>query len=111
MSQRIRQLEDALAVATNQHTTSGTHPLLADDLLAIKFGPESKMNGALSTESHEDEDEADHSVFTPGSLLRCRDGGIKYFGPSGGSGESVSRCIMIHTTQVEIKKPCYWCVR
>lgn len=111
MSQRIRQLEDALAVATDQHTASGTHPLLVDDLLTIKFGPELKMNGTPYTESHEDEDEADHSVFTPGSLLKCRDGGIRYFGPSGGSGESVSSYIMIRTAQVEIKKPYYWCVR
>jgi len=86
MSQRIRQLEDALAIATNQHTASGIHPLLSDDLLTIKFGPETRTDGGLSTDSHEDEAEADHSLSTPGSLFRCPDGSTKYFGPSGGSG-------------------------
>ena len=89
MSQRMRQLEDALAISTNQHTASGIHPLLSDDLLTIKFGPESRTNGELSTDSCEDEPEADHSLSTPGSLFRCPDGSTKYFGPSGGSGETL----------------------
>jgi len=87
MSQRIRQLEDALATAANKHTASGIHPLLSDDLLTIKFGPESGMNGELSTDSHEDEPETHHNLSTPGSLFKCPDGGAKYFGPSGGSGK------------------------
>lgn len=87
MSQRIRQLEDALATAANQHTASGIHPLLSDDLLTIKFGPGSGMNGELSTDSHEDEPETDHNLSTPGSLFKHPDGGTEYFGPSGGSGE------------------------
>lgn len=87
MSQRIRQLEEALTTATNQHTASGTHPLLSDDLLAIKFGPESRTNGDLSTDSHEDESETDRCLSAPGSFFRCPDGSTKYFGPSGGSGE------------------------
>lgn len=86
MSQRIRQLEDALAIAANHHTMSGMHPLLSDDLLTIKFGPESGTSGELSTDSHEDEDGTDHSLSTPGSFIRCPDGSTKYFGPSGGSG-------------------------
>ena len=93
MSQRIRQLEDALATAANQHTASGIHPLLSDDLLTIKFGPESGMNGDFSTDSHEDEYETDHNLSTPGSLFKYSDGGTKYFGPSGGSGKHcVSPC-------------------
>lgn len=93
MSQRIRQLEDALAIATNQHTASGIHPLLSDDLLTIKFGPESRTNGEQSTDSHEDESDTDHSLSTPGSLFRSPDGSTKYFGPSGGSG---GHCILLH---------------
>lgn len=89
MSQRIRQLEDALATTTNQHTASGAHPLLSDDLLTIKFGPESRTNRDLSTDSHENGSETDRSLYTPGSLFRCHDGGTKYFGPSGGAGESL----------------------
>lgn len=91
MSQRIRQLEDALAIATNHHTASGIHPLLSDDLLTIKFGPESRTNGEQSTDSHEDESDTDHSLSTPGSLFRSPDGSTRYFGPSGGSGE---HCIL-----------------
>ena len=111
MSQRIRQLEDALAIATNQHTASGIHPLLSDDLLTIKFGPESRTSGELSTDSHEDESEADHSLSTPGSLFRCHDGSTKYFGPSGGSGKPY---LLLHSnpfTYAEIKKPYCWYAR
>ena len=86
MSQRIRQLEDALAIAATKHTVSGIHPLLSDDLLTIKFGPESRMNAEPSTDSQEEDTETDHSLSTPGSFFRCPDGSTKYFGPSGGSG-------------------------
>ena len=40
MSERIRQLEDALHVATYRES-GGRHPLLSDDLLAIKHGIDS----------------------------------------------------------------------
>jgi len=111
MSQRIRQLEDALAIATNQHTASGNHPLLSNDLLTIKFGPESATNGELSTDSHEDESETDHSLWTPGSLFTCHDGSTKYFGPSGGSGEHyiLSRSNLF--SYVRIKKLYCWYAR
>ena len=39
MSQRIRQLEDALQIEYT-HRSTGTHPLLAEDLLMIKAGPD-----------------------------------------------------------------------
>jgi len=111
MSQRIRQLEEALATAADQHTASGIHPLLSDDLLTIKFGPESGMNGEFSTDSHEDEPETDHNLSTPGSLFKYPDGGTKYFGPSGGSGEHcVPPCFYQYCLRrnVEIKKSCCW---
>lgn len=87
MSQRIRQLEDALEIATNQDMAWGIHPLLSDNLLAIKFGPKSRTNRELSTDPYEDGSETDHSLSTPGSLSRGHDGNETYFGPSGGSGE------------------------
>lgn len=87
MSQRIRRLEDALETATNQDTAWGTHPLLSDDLLAIKFGPGSRTNRELSMDPHEDGSETDRSLSTPGSLFRGHDGSTTYSGPSGGSGE------------------------
>ena len=85
MSQRIRQLEDALAIAADKYTTPGIHPLLSDDSPTIKFGPES---GVLSTDSHEGDSGTDHGLFTPGSLFKYPDGSTTYFGPSGGSGEN-----------------------
>ena len=39
MGQRIRQLEDALAIFQSGVSTE-THPLLREELLPIKFGPE-----------------------------------------------------------------------
>ena len=37
MSQRIRQLEDALKISHASHS-EGPHPLLSDDLLTVKAG-------------------------------------------------------------------------
>ncbi|KIY46632.1 hypothetical protein FISHEDRAFT_75449 [Fistulina hepatica ATCC 64428] len=42
MGQRIRQLEDALAIFQSS-VSNDPHPLLRDDLLRIKFGPEPGM--------------------------------------------------------------------
>jgi hypothetical protein len=45
MGQRIRQLEDALAIFQSSVSTE-PHPLLQDDLLGVKFGPEVRTSGA-----------------------------------------------------------------
>lgn len=57
MSQRIRQLEDALAILQSGVSTT-IHPLLEEDLLAIKLGPELRP----PIESEAPEEQADNSL-------------------------------------------------
>lgn len=88
MSQRIRQLEDALAITTNH--SEPNHPLLADELLSIKFGPETREDSML-TESDEPQEE-DHQhpedlLQAMGTLGADSQGELRYFGASGGSSE------------------------
>jgi hypothetical protein len=86
MSQRIRQLEDALAITTNH--SDPNHPLLADHLLSIKFGPETR-EGSASQEGddvHEDESTEGSAVQPMGTFALNTRGETKYFGPSGGAG-------------------------
>ena len=76
MSQRIRQLEDALSVASNPDTRGDRHPLLRDELLAVKFGSDPQT-------ANEDTDDQ----FTPsfGTLAVTDSGGSSYFGVSAGA--------------------------
>ncbi|KDQ57026.1 hypothetical protein JAAARDRAFT_157067 [Jaapia argillacea MUCL 33604] len=80
MSQRIRQLEDALAVL-QASVSSDRHPLLSDSLLGIKFWPE--------REEQRDErggpDEAAEAIDAFGTLTVSDSGEVKYFGRSAGS--------------------------
>lgn len=55
MSQRIRQLEDALEIS-HSSTTSNSHPLLREELLAIKRGV--GPSPAAVSESEADNDNA-----------------------------------------------------
>lgn len=82
MGERIRQLEDALAILqTNSH--GGPHPLLREELLAMKYGLESKDKDCEeeSPGPKEDEDLAD--AF--GTLMISNDGTARFFGMTGGS--------------------------
>lgn len=80
MTQRIRQLEDALAFL-QASMSSGTHPLLQDDLLSIKFGPETRQ--AEDVQSSDDSLNGTMDAF--GTLAIGDSGETKYFGSSGGS--------------------------
>lgn len=85
MSQRIRQLEDALAITTTH--SDPNHPLLADHLLSIKFGPETGEGSASYDEDmHEDDTNEGSSIQSMGTFALSTRGEMKYFGPSGGSG-------------------------
>ncbi|KAF9226456.1 hypothetical protein BS17DRAFT_748181 [Gyrodon lividus] len=80
MGQRIRSLEDALAIL--QATVSNdVHPLLADELMAIKYGLEAGKSGPR--ESSRDQ----HAVpiDTLGTLTITERGDSHYFGRSAGS--------------------------
>jgi hypothetical protein len=82
MSNRIRQLEDALAIL--QVTVSDKpHPLLTEDLLKMKFGSE-----AINPKDPDDSDEdgyAAGAIDALGTLTLEDSGELRYFGRSAGS--------------------------
>lgn len=81
MGQRIRQLEDALAIF--QSGVSGeTHPLLQDEFLTIKFGPD---KGQIPEREAPIRDNSIDSIDALGTLTIGDHGQIKYFGRSAGS--------------------------
>ncbi|KZP33618.1 hypothetical protein FIBSPDRAFT_916075 [Athelia psychrophila] len=80
MGQRIRQLEDALALLQSS-ISSEKHALLRDDLLSIKFLPE--IHQAEEIQSSEDALADTMDAF--GTLAIGDSGESKYFGRSGGS--------------------------
>lgn len=84
MSQRIRQLEDALSVACDSDAQGDRHPLLQDELLAVKFG-----SGSQSAS----EDIEDQFTLSFGTLAVTDSGGSSYFGVSAGA--LVSHCRLI----------------
>ncbi|KAG6918921.1 hypothetical protein DXG01_010576 [Tephrocybe rancida] len=81
MGQRIRQLEDALAIFQSG-ISSETHPLLRDELLAIKFGPD---KGHLLEKEEPLRDSSVDSIDALGTLAIGDQGQVKYFGRSAGS--------------------------
>lgn len=86
MSQRIRQLEDALAITANH--SEPNHPLLADHLLSIKFGPETREESMLEYDEAQEEDHhTEDTLQAMGTLGADSQGELRYFGVSGGSGE------------------------
>lgn len=83
MSNRIRQLEDALAIL--QSTISDQrHTLLSDDLLKIKFGAEA-LRSQRSSSPGDDQDNPRQSIDATGTLTLGESGEVKYFGRSAGS--------------------------
>ncbi|KAF8631575.1 hypothetical protein AX15_002326 [Amanita polypyramis BW_CC] len=81
MGQRIRQLEDALAILYSG-TSNETHPLLCDDLMAIKFGPEKVFQ--VEERKPVQEGFAD-LIDAVGTLTISPRGVSKYFGRSAGT--------------------------
>ncbi len=76
MSQRIRSLEDALAIL--QATVSEErHPLLEDELLKVKFGAEATKADRRSAETQ--------AIDALGTLTLTDEGDMRYFGRSAGS--------------------------
>ncbi|KAK0210193.1 fungal-specific transcription factor domain-containing protein, partial [Desarmillaria ectypa] len=76
MSQRIRSLEDALAIL--QATVSEErHPLLEDELLTVKFGAEASNIDRRPAETQ--------AIDALGTLTLTDEGDMRYFGRSAGS--------------------------
>ncbi|GBE86700.1 hypothetical protein SCP_0905800 [Sparassis crispa] len=80
MSERIRQLEDALAIF-QAGVSNERHPLLRDELLTVKFGPEVRR----TVDEENSRDQLSHSIDALGTLTIGDHGETKYFGRSGGS--------------------------
>lgn len=81
--QRIRQLEDALAIFQSGISTE-PHPLLRDELLAIKYGPEKGPSRAHDQRTKPQEPLVD-SIDALGTLTIGNNGEARYFGRSAGS--------------------------
>jgi hypothetical protein len=79
MGQRIRQLEDALSIF-QAGVSEEVHPLLVEDLLSIKLGPEAPKSSNDVT--HESSNVPIHSA---GTLTISGGGESNYFGLSAGS--------------------------
>jgi len=110
MSDRIRQLEDALAVL--QSTVSGPsgepHPLLHRDLLKIKSSIElhSASTAGPGGDEHldrEEEDEGDKEEYIDafGTLAIRDDGAATFYGRSAGSEVGLVKTQIIPTTDVD----------
>lgn len=80
MSQRIRQLEEALAIFQSNLSTE-PHPLLSDDLLLIKFD-----SGSSQVDAPDPSDSSlAETMDAFGTLAIGESGEFRYFGRSGGS--------------------------
>ncbi|KAF7968251.1 hypothetical protein HWV62_31547 [Athelia sp. TMB] len=80
MSQRIRQLEDALALLQSS-ISSEKHCLLRDDLLLIKYGPEQRP---VIDDSESSQDPTAEPIDAFGTLTIGDGGESRYFGASAG---------------------------
>ena len=78
LANRVRELEDALR-ASHSQIASDVHPLLTEDLLAIKYGPETLPASRDPTGDHHGA-----SVGAFGTLTITDSGESNYFGQSGG---------------------------
>jgi hypothetical protein len=80
MSKRIHQLEDALAIAHRRYDSEGTHPLLSDELLSVRQGPQAQEHEGTKVK---------HSEPDPsrgmGTLTIDSGGKSRYYGTSGAS--------------------------
>ena len=93
LGERILQLEDALAIF-QASASSERHPLLRDELLAIKFGPERNATTADSQAP----DPLSNSLDAIGTLTIGEHGEAKYFGRSGGSEVSCLPYTRVYST-------------
>ncbi|PCH44570.1 hypothetical protein WOLCODRAFT_26859 [Wolfiporia cocos MD-104 SS10] len=80
MSERIRQLEDTIAMF-QAGVSNERHPLLRDELLTIKFGPEVRR----TVDEENTRETLSQSIDALGTLTIGDHGETKYFGRSGGS--------------------------
>ncbi|RXW14395.1 hypothetical protein EST38_g11457 [Candolleomyces aberdarensis] len=82
MGHRIRELEDALSIMQS-NVSIEPHPLLREDLLGIKFGPERRQ--PVENEQPVSRPTMPSTISALGTLTIGDRGEAKYFGPSAGS--------------------------
>ena len=104
MGQRIRQLEDALAIF-QAGVSNETHPLLREELLAIKFGPD---NANTPPKEKRPLEHSLDSMDALGTLTIGDRGEGKYFGRSAGSEVSSSSPLPRRMSKLIY---CHMCVR
>lgn len=102
MSDRIRQLEDALAIS-HSTATKETHPLLTRDLMKVKSSLE--LHSAVEEEDRKDfhtnggnddeEGEESHYIDAFGTLAIRDDGAATFYGRSAGSEVRVYTGILV----------------
>ncbi|KAK7686317.1 hypothetical protein QCA50_010541 [Cerrena zonata] len=80
MSERIRQLEDALAIF-QAGVSSERHPLLRDELLSVKFGPEVRR----TVDEEHTRNTLSQTIDALGTLTVGDHGETKFIGRSGGT--------------------------
>ncbi|KAL5507234.1 hypothetical protein ACEPAH_6690 [Sanghuangporus vaninii] len=78
LSERVRALEDALAVESGARGGSGSHPLLAEELLEIK----QILSDDESDDDDDDEDQADQLLGAFGTLSIDESRTMRYLGPA-----------------------------
>ena len=86
MSERIRQLEDALS-SLQATVSSERHPLLRDELLAVKYG----TNSRRETSEGSSEGALSPTIEALGTLSVGENGETKYIGCSGSAEVPCSR--------------------
>lgn len=89
MSERIRQLEDALAIF-QAGVSSERHPLLRDELLSVKFGPEVRR----TVDEEHTRNTLSQTIDALGTLTVGDHGETKFIGRSGGTEVRHSRIYM-----------------
>ncbi|KIK97941.1 hypothetical protein PAXRUDRAFT_9870 [Paxillus rubicundulus Ve08.2h10] len=87
MSDRIRQLEDALAALQSSVSSTESHPLLHRELLGIKsiIDLHAAVEGGEATKSNDDVDDDSQYIESFGTLALRDDGAATFYGPSAGS--------------------------
>jgi hypothetical protein len=91
MSDRIRQLEDALAAMQSSVSSGEPHPLLHRELLGIKsiIDLHAAVEGGEATKNNDDVDNDSQYIESFGTLALRDDGAATFYGPSAGSEVSI----------------------
>ncbi|KAI0079109.1 hypothetical protein K474DRAFT_1659611 [Panus rudis PR-1116 ss-1] len=100
MSERIRQLEDALAIF-QAGISNERHPLLRDELLSIKFGPEVRR----TIDEENSRNAQSQTIDALGTLTVGVNGETKFIGRSGGT-ETLLMASDIQFEDEDLEVPC-----